>query len=66
MSDQNSLPDAPVYEYGEVIIQRNGVPVRVLHDPGGETLLVAVMLSGFLDPHKWVYKTDLRERERIG
>ena len=50
-----------VYEFGDIVHKLNGQPCRVLNDEGGEEILVAVILSGWGDPHCRIDRTQIKE-----
>jgi hypothetical protein len=50
-----------IYEFGDIVHKQNGQPCRVLNDPGGDDIYVAVILSGWGDPHSWIKRSEIKE-----
>jgi hypothetical protein len=48
------------HKYGDIVRLVNGLSARVLIDHG-ETLRVAIIISGWGDPHRTIRRTDIAE-----
>jgi len=50
-----------LFKFGDIVHNLNGTPVRILNDPGGDDIYVAVILSGWGDPHSWIKRSEIKE-----